>query len=65
MKATHDPRGGGPHCIRFENRAGEIEWLTFEEACVFEDQLSAALYDYERNKWESSINPDAAGNGST
>lgn len=65
MKASHDPSGGGPRCIRFENRAGDIEWLTFEEACTFEDQLNAALYDYERNKWESSLSLDAAGSASS
>ena len=65
MKASHDPRGGGPRSIRLENRGGSVEWLTFEEACALEDQLGAALFDYERHKWESSIDPDAAGNGST
>ena len=55
MRVTHDPRGGGPRCIRVENRAGVIEWLTFEEACAFEDQLNAALYYYEQEKWSASI----------
>lgn len=64
MKVGHDPRGGGPRSIRVESRGGAIEWLTFEEACSLEDQLCAALYDYERHKWESSLSQEETGSAS-
>lgn len=56
MKASFDPRGGGPRSIRVEDDSGFIHWLTFDEACDFEDQLGVAMYNCEVAKWEDSLN---------
>ena len=59
LSSSFNPLGGGPLCIRLENRAGAIEWLSIAEAIELAEELDSAIYAAETKKWDDAFDTTA------